>query len=101
VRSRSASEILGSREFRGLVRRRWLVSLVLTAGMFLAYFGFILVLAFHKESLATRIGEHLTVGIPVGLGVILFAWVLTGLYVWWANSRYDAAVSALKDQIGG
>ena len=30
---------------------------------------------------------------------ILFAWVLTGIYVWWANGRYDAAVASLKSQL--
>lgn len=101
MRNRTAAEVLGSPEFIALVRRRWAVSLTLTAAMFVAYFGFVLVLAFYKESLAVRIGEHLTVGIPVGIGVILFAWVLTGIYVWWANGRYDAAVANLKNQLGG
>ena len=99
MRNRSASDVLVSPDFRALVRRRWVVSLSLTAAMFIAYFGFVLVLAFRKESLAARIGEHLTVGIPVGIGVILFAWVLTGIYVWWANGRYDAAVADLKSQL--
>lgn len=101
MRKRSASEVLRSPEFQTLVRRRWAVSLTLTAVMLIAYFGFVLVLAFQKESLAARIGEHLTMGIPVGLGVILLAWVLTGIYVWWANGRYDAAVAGLKNDLGG
>ena len=99
MRNRSASEVLGSSELRALVRQRWMVSLTLTAAILLVYFGFVLVLAFAKGSLAARIGEHLTVGIPVGVGVILFAWVLTGIYVWWANGRYDAAVASLKSQL--
>jgi len=99
MRNRSASEVLGSSELRALVRQRWMVSLTLTAAILVVYFGFVLVLAFAKGSLATRIGEHLTVGIPVGVGVILFAWVLTGIYVWWANGRYDAAVASLKSQL--
>jgi uncharacterized membrane protein (DUF485 family) len=100
MRNRTASEVLGSPEFLALVRRRWAVSVTLTASMLVVYFGFVLVLAFGKESLATRVGEHLTVGIPVGVGVILFAWILTGLYVWWANGRYDGAVASLKRQLG-
>ena len=101
MHNRSASEVLGSPEFRAMVRRRWAVSLTLTAAMLVVYFGFVLVLAFQKESLAARIGEHLTVGIPVGIGVILFAWLLTGIYVAWANTRYDSAVGALKGKLGG
>jgi uncharacterized membrane protein (DUF485 family) len=56
------------------------------------YFGFILVLAFRKDLLAIKVGEHLTVGVPVGLAVILAACVLTGIYVAWANSAYDECV---------
>jgi uncharacterized membrane protein (DUF485 family) len=98
---RSAQEVLQSTEFRALVARRRAVAVVLTAVMLVTYYGFILVLAFAKESLAAPIGEHLTLGIPVGIGVILLAWVLTGVYVVWANRRYDGAVQALKRQLRG
>ena len=99
MKKQSANELRESPGFRALVARRWAVSISLTAAMFIAYFGFVLVLAFHKESLAVRIGEHVTIGIPIGIGVILFAWVLTGIYVWWANGRYDRAVHELKSQL--
>ena len=75
--------------------------------MLLVYFGFILVLAFNKALLAEKIGEHVTLGIPVGVGVILFAWILTGIYVRWANAYYDSEVkrivkeSKLKPHNGG
>jgi uncharacterized membrane protein (DUF485 family) len=99
VKQSTANELRESPGFRALVARRWAVSLTLTAAMFVAYFGFVLVLAFNKEVLAARIGEHVTIGIPIGVGVILFAWVLTGIYVWWANGRYDSAVNDLKSQL--
>ena len=87
-------------EFRALVRQRWAVSLGLTVAMLCGYFGFILVLAFDKSLLAAKIGEHLTIGIPVGVGVITFAWVLTGIYVWWANRYYDKTVKQIRDRMG-
>jgi uncharacterized membrane protein (DUF485 family) len=96
---RTATQVLGSPEFRALVSRRRAVAVVLTVAMLVVYFGFILLLAFSRESLATPLGEHLTLGIPVGLGVILIAWLLTGIYVAWANGRYDAAVEALKGRL--
>jgi uncharacterized membrane protein (DUF485 family) len=86
-------------EFKELVSTRLRVSLALTAAMFVAYFGFILVVAFNKTFLAQRIGEHVTIGIPIAIGVIIFAWVLTGIYVWWANSRYDSAVQRMRSQL--
>ncbi len=87
-------------EFRALVRQRWAVSLGLTVAMLCGYFGFILVLAFDKSLLAAKIGEHLTIGIPVGVGIITFAWVLTGIYVWWANRYYDKTVKQIRDRMG-
>jgi uncharacterized membrane protein (DUF485 family) len=96
---RSVEETLQSPEFQGLVARRRTVAVVLTIAILVVYFGFVLVLAFASQSLARPIGEHLTLGIPVGVGIILIAWLLTGIYVWWANSRYDTAVEVLKDAL--
>jgi uncharacterized membrane protein (DUF485 family) len=87
--------LLDSSRFSSLVRSRWTVSLALTAVMLAVYYGFILTLAFRADLFATRIGEHMTLGIPIGLGVILASWVLTGIYVGWANARHDVAVDNL------
>ncbi|ALI98191.1 DUF485 domain-containing protein [Rufibacter tibetensis] len=92
-------EILESPDFKQLVKKRWSVSLILTFTMLVVYFGFLLVVAFNKQVLATRIGEYTTLAIPIGLGIILFAWILTGIYVFWANNHYDTAVENLKKKI--
>lgn len=77
-----------------LARARWHVALVLTATMLLAYFGFVGLVAFDKPLLGTIVTEGLSVGILAGAGVITFAWLLTGVYVAWANHRYDALVAS-------
>lgn len=82
--------------FAALVRQRWTVSLLLTAVMLAVYYGFILTLAFRADLFARPVGERLTLGIPVGLGVIVAAWLLTGVYVGWANTRHDRDVDILK-----
>jgi uncharacterized membrane protein (DUF485 family) len=82
-------------KFQDLVRRKRIVSVILSTLMLVIYFGFILVLAFKKELLAVKVGEHLTLGVPVGLAVIISACVLTGIYVTWANSAYDDAVTSI------
>ncbi|RNI29610.1 DUF485 domain-containing protein [Rufibacter immobilis] len=97
--SSSPHELLASPAFKKLVKQRWSVSLVLTFTMLLVYFGFLLTVAFNKQALATKIGDYTTLAIPVGLGIILFAWVLTGIYVFWANSRYDKSVEELKNKL--
>ena len=92
-------EIVNSEKFKKLVSKRLSFSLTLTAIMLAVYFGFILVIAFNKELLAVKIGEHVTVGIPIGIGIILFAWILTGIYTRWANKTYDKSVRELRNQI--
>ncbi|MBR9974307.1 MAG: DUF485 domain-containing protein [Bacteroidetes bacterium] len=92
-------EILASEEFRSLVRKRISVSLTLTFIMLAVYFGFILVIAFNKELLAVKIGDTLTIGLPIGIGIIVFAWLLTGVYTRWANHSYDNRVRSLRNQI--
>ena len=62
----------------------------LTLAMMVVYYGFILLVAFDKPFLATRIGAGVTtIGMPIGLGVIVFTIVITGIYVRRANDRYD------------
>jgi uncharacterized membrane protein (DUF485 family) len=96
---RTAHETLQSREFRGLVTRRWRVSIVLTAALFALYYGYILLVALDRPFMARRIGEHTTLGIPLGIGVIVGAWVLTGVYVLWANAVYDPQVKELRRRL--
>ena len=79
-------------QFAALVRARWSVSLSLTALMLAIYFGFIMVLAFRRDLLQAPVGGGMTLGIPVGFGIIVIASALTGIYVWWANRSYDGAV---------
>ncbi|SDB47199.1 Uncharacterized membrane protein, DUF485 family [Desulfonatronum thiosulfatophilum] len=83
---------LDHKKFQDLIVRKWKVSLTLAAILLIAYYGFILVLAFASDLLAVKVGEHMTLGIPVGILLIVLAWVLTGVYVFWANSSYDKSV---------
>jgi uncharacterized membrane protein (DUF485 family) len=92
--------MLDSAEFKRMVSKRWTVSIVLTLALFVMYYGYILLIAWDKPALARKIGESTTVGIPAGVGVILVSWVLTAIYVVWANRRYDVEVRRLKDQVG-
>ncbi len=63
----------------------------LTAAMMVVYYGFILLVAFDKPLLATRLGSGVTtIGMPLGLAVIVFTIVITGIYVRRANNEYDA-----------
>ncbi len=85
--------------YRELVRRRGRFTLILTSIILAAYFGYILLIAFDKKLLASPIGRGVTsLGIPLGLGVILLAIVLTGLYVRRANRDFDPVTRALREE---
>ncbi len=70
----------------------WWLSL---AGM-IAYYGFILLVAFDKPLLATRIGAGVTtLGMPIGVAVIVFTIIITWIYVRRANREYDALTAEI------
>jgi uncharacterized membrane protein (DUF485 family) len=75
---------------------RWRIAIGLTVAMLVVYFGFILLIAFNKPLLGTSIVPGLSLGILLGASVIVVAWALTAIYVWWANRHYDAAIRNLK-----
>ncbi|MFN8589363.1 MAG: DUF485 domain-containing protein [Candidatus Eisenbacteria bacterium] len=97
--ARNAKEILGSPAFAALVKAKWAVSIALTIALFVVYYGFILLIAYDKPALARKVGVATTLAIPVGVGVIVLAWVLTALYVVWANGSHDAQVKKLRDEV--
>ena len=77
-------------ELEALAARRLRVALSMTAVMLVTYFGFLLLIAYDKSALAALVMPGLSVGIVLGAFVIVVAWVVTGVYVRWANA-FDRA----------
>lgn len=78
-------------KYEELRRTRMNYGLWMTLAVFIAYYGFILLVAFDPHLLGTRIGAGvMTLGVPLGAGVILVTIVLTAMYVRRANSEFDA-----------
>jgi|EndMetStandDraft_7_1072992.scaffolds.fasta_scaffold142220_2 uncharacterized membrane protein (DUF485 family) len=82
-----------------LVARRARLGWWLSAIIFTAFVGYLALIAFDKALLGRPIGDGVTsIGIPIGLGLILLAIALTGLYVAYANRHHDGQMAAiLKD----
>lgn len=98
--SQDYNQLLRSPQFQELVRQRTKFAWTLSIAMLVIYFGFILLVAFAKPLLAIRIGDGVTsLGIILGLGVILSAFVLTGIYVQRANSRFDELTRRLTREL--
>lgn len=70
--------------------------MALTVAMITVYFGFILSIAFNKELMGTLLRPGLSVGILLGALVIVASWVLTWIYVRWANTHYDHQIRELS-----
>jgi uncharacterized membrane protein (DUF485 family) len=87
--------------YRALVRRRSTLGWTLAGIMVAVYFCFILLVAFAKTWLAQPLaGGATSIGMPVGLGVIVVAIVQTGLYVRQANRVYDHEMAVLLQEYG-
>ena len=82
-----------------LRRKRNSFGWLLTVLMLIVYYGYIALIAFNKPFLAQPIGSGVTtLGVPMGMGVIVFTIVITGIYVRRANSEFDALTrDILKD----
>lgn len=85
-----------SASLRTLVRARTRIAFALTLAVFLVYFGFIAAVAYARGALGTLVAPGLSLGILLGALVIVAAWLLTWVYVRWANTVYDPALEALR-----
>ncbi|MDO9305150.1 MAG: DUF485 domain-containing protein [Sulfuricurvum sp.] len=90
-------------DFIQLVTVRTKFAWTLTIVMLVIYFGFVLTIAFDPSILGTPLsaGSVTTVGIPVGVAVILSAFLLTGIYVRRANSEFDELTRRIKSKAKG
>ena len=79
-----------------LSRQRWRIATALSLVMVLVYFGFVLLIAFDKPRVALLLAPGLSVGILLGALVIVSAWVVTWVYVRWANNHLDRRVRELR-----
>ncbi|MGO4304384.1 DUF485 domain-containing protein [Cupriavidus sp. RAF12] len=92
--------IQANSSYKRLVSTRSTYGWVLTAMMMVVYYGYILLVAFGKTLLSTRIGDGvMTWGIPIGLLVIVFTVVVTGIYVRRANGQFDDLTAQIRKEV--
>jgi uncharacterized membrane protein (DUF485 family) len=79
-----------------LSAQRWRIAMTLSAVVVILYFGFLLLVAFDKELVATRIAPGLSLGILLGAMVIIASWLSTWVYMRWANRHFDRRANELR-----
>jgi len=94
-------QIEDSAHFRELVEKRQRFATLLSIIVLVIYVGFILLIAFAPGWLGTPLnaGTTVTRGIPIGIGVIVISFLLTGVYVWRANGEFDRLNQAVLREV--
>lgn len=93
-------KIRANPKYQQLVRTRTAYGWLMTIVMLLVYYGYIMLVAFNKEFLAQPIGEGVTsIGIPIGVGVIVFTIIITGIYVRRANNEFDKVTAEIIREV--
>ena len=94
-------KIKANPSYQKLVSQRSGFAWKLTITILVVYYAFILLIAFSPETLGAKLTATgvATVGIPVGVAIIVFAFILTGIYVKRANNEFDALLEELKKDI--
>ena len=86
-----AQRIAAHPKYQELKAKRTSFGWWLTLAGMLSYYGFILLVAFNKSLLAQKLGSGVTtLGMPIGVAVIVFTIIITWVYVRRANSEFDA-----------
>lgn len=90
-------------DYQKLVKTRNGFAIKLSILMLVVYFIFILTIAFNPTFLGTPLssGSVTSIGIPIGMGIIIFAFVLTGIYTKRANGEFDDLANKVKNSIKG
>lgn len=95
-------KIKNNPDYQNLVKTRNGFAVKLSIAMLVVYFTFILTIAFNPAALGTPLGADTvtTIGIPIGIAVIIFAFILTGIYTKRANSEFDDLANKVKKSVG-
>ena len=91
----------GDPNFMKLVRARTSFGWTLSIIMLVVYYGYIALVAFAPNVIAVKLAGFITVGIVLGVAIIILSIVLTGIYVMRANAEYDDLTAAIVAKAKG
>ena len=93
--------IQNSPRFKELVKKRERFAWLLSAIMLGLYAAFILLIAYGSHIMGTKLSpdSSITWGIPIGVGLIVSAFILTGIYIQRANAVFDKLNREIKEEV--
>jgi len=94
-------KIKNNPKYQLLVEKRSSFAWTLSIIMLVVYYTFIMIIAFKPSIFAIKIGSGvITLGIPVGIAIIIISFILAGIYVYRANGEFDKLTQEIKDELG-
>jgi len=100
MRDTVEARIRANPKYQELKRKRSSFGWWLTLLMMVVYYGYIALIAFNKPFLAQPIGAGVTsLGVPIGMGVIIFTIIITGIYVRRANGEFDQLTRDILEDV--
>ena len=97
----TVERIKNNPKYQKLVTSRSRFAWTLSIIMLVVYYAFILVIAFDPALLGGKMGAGvITIGIPIGIAIIVIAFALAGIYVNKANGEYDQLTQEIRDELG-
>lgn len=94
-------KIKNNPDYQELISKRSSFAIKLSIAMLVVYFTFILTIAFNPAALGTPLSANsvTTIGIPIGIAIIIFAFILTGIYTKRANGEFDDLANKIKNSV--
>ena len=95
-------KIKANPDYQKLIATRTAYAIKLSVTILVMYFAFILTIAFYPSALAIPLSDSgvTSIGIPIGIAIIIFAFILTGLYTKRANTEFDDLTNSIKKSVG-
>ena len=93
--------VQASPEFQELRRTLRRFVFPMSAVFLLWYFAYVLLGAFAHDFMAIKVWGDINVGLLIGLGQFVSTFIITAIYVVWANRELDPRAEAIRSKIEG
>jgi len=94
-------QVKNNPKYQKLVSERSKFAWTLSIIMLVVYYAFIMTIAFNPALLGAKMGSGvITIGIPIGIAIIIIAFILAGIYVRRANGEFDQLTKEVREELG-